>query len=1154
MPFKDDFTAPAAPVAPAAPPQGGATPAFKDDFAPKTPAAIVSPVVSQSPQQAPQPQGQGFKDDFAAPAAPTQNVRLPSGLRPDVASAVDREAHAQGIPVWALRAIARTESGGEPDPVHSTSPTGAQGVMQIEPSTWKGEGYKGNPFNLNDNVKAGAAYYKTLLTKYGDPVKAAGAYNAGPGAFDAYLAGKGTLTKETINYMAGVAAMHVPIDETPLPPHVVDDFAQGTKLNLNPGVSATYETIGKRLPGQQGSNMNPKAAKYQWYDQLFGHQDLPFIMDNVHTLDQISPGKDHVKKALLLYAKNPAAAADAYGDNAKSVLEELAEMPTQKDPILEARRQNARAMLAHPMLALGETFLEEFFNPMSAAEGAITGKIMGLGGVVLRATRAGREASAMASPYRNIVGAHGTKARNDINAMGAVMAHAEQPAHETVDAVMGNLTHAEQWEVLRRSVKGAVPNAAHDSKSAIINPAAALVRKHIKDWTAAKVKAGLLIPDKMVNGVKVAGQVKDVETYLPLRGLFKHPVYNEETIASMKRMGGGGPGSATKGESLHESVYATLDDAVASGKLDMTKHSAATVLYNFLKSSGENVAYENGLKRLAAEHPDMIRPGSMQGNHMTHAVAPLMKDGRQMWAATDKISNIKSPFLQKSWVSPEFADLVNKRAAAHEGPKWAANVHVQNVMQMVTKLNGAQRNMITTNPGYHPFWNIASNASSADRLGVIGTMKNYVQAIVGTAFTVADFARAIPGGAGVAAGRGLDAMSARFWEGSHHYAADVAAAIEAGALQHMAPSTSALGGDLSRIRTMANSELHPLEKVDKILTSIEAWNAKGAFGKFGEERFVVDMYKRRIARGLEPSDAAWEVREALGNIQDVGKNPVSAMIMFYPWLAKNVMHWMLQFMTNPKLARAQIESFHRHNELAGDPNALNAQYRKNPSQLYLGKDEQGQDKNYTAPVPWKDAERVGEALLPGPDDLGERSKVLLSMVTGRAKVVPQDMVNLAMTAYLDPAQREVYNGFTVMYDRNQPLAEELRQGALSVAENSGIYPAPFMVHDIMAHGFDSSHMIDYVTSAVGAGTITRTQSHGMKRPITRADYVYKSQMAKLTKRMQGANPLEPEEFAARRKSINDRHDGVLQRIKDALTKKASPAPAAKPAFVDDFTR
>ena len=205
MPFKDDFTAPATI---AAPPSGGAAPAFKDDFAaPKTPAI-------SAPQQATQQTGQGFKDDFGGTPAHTQSAapaQLPGGLRADVQGAVDREAQAQGIPVWALRAIARTESGGEPDPVHSTSPAGAQGVMQIMPDTWKGLS-KGNPFNLNDNVKAGAAYYKTLLTKYGDPVKAAGAYNVGPGAFDDYLAGKRGLPAETIKYMAGVAAMHVPIN------------------------------------------------------------------------------------------------------------------------------------------------------------------------------------------------------------------------------------------------------------------------------------------------------------------------------------------------------------------------------------------------------------------------------------------------------------------------------------------------------------------------------------------------------------------------------------------------------------------------------------------------------------------------------------------------------------------------------------------------------------------------------------------------------------------------------------------------------------------------------------------------------------------------------------------------------------------------------
>src|ERR1700722_13627895 len=252
--------------------------------APETPAASATPPAQpaaapanlkwdkpDTEQHAPPANLQWAKPEPRTPE-PVPTPSMPGAITPTVQSAVDAESARRGIPVWQLRAIARLESGGMKNPETATSTAGAQGVMQLMPDTFKSIS-KGNIANLTDNVQAGAAYYQTLLRKYGDPVKAAGAYNMGPGAFDEYLAGKRGLPQETANYMANMAALHAPIDRgalTAVPAaaqHLPDSALHG------PVKSAHLTPRTQRLPTQKKANLDPKKAAYEWYDQLFGATD-----------------------------------------------------------------------------------------------------------------------------------------------------------------------------------------------------------------------------------------------------------------------------------------------------------------------------------------------------------------------------------------------------------------------------------------------------------------------------------------------------------------------------------------------------------------------------------------------------------------------------------------------------------------------------------------------------------------------------------------------------------------------------------------------------------------------------------------------------------------------------------------------------------------
>jgi hypothetical protein len=101
-----------------------------------------------------------------------------------------------------INAMIGQESGGNQSAV---SRKGALGMMQLMPNTAKELGV--NPYDKAQNIAGGTRYMSELLSRYGGNVpEALGAYNAGPGRMDAFLAGKATLPDETKNYIASVLA------------------------------------------------------------------------------------------------------------------------------------------------------------------------------------------------------------------------------------------------------------------------------------------------------------------------------------------------------------------------------------------------------------------------------------------------------------------------------------------------------------------------------------------------------------------------------------------------------------------------------------------------------------------------------------------------------------------------------------------------------------------------------------------------------------------------------------------------------------------------------------------------------------------------------------------------------------------------------------
>lgn len=92
-----------------------------------------------------------------------------------VKAAIVKYSVEMGVDPAITLSIAKAESGfrNEARSVH-----GAVGVFQLMPSTARRMGF--NPYSLDDNIKAGITYYKSMYKMFGKMELAIAAYNAGP--------------------------------------------------------------------------------------------------------------------------------------------------------------------------------------------------------------------------------------------------------------------------------------------------------------------------------------------------------------------------------------------------------------------------------------------------------------------------------------------------------------------------------------------------------------------------------------------------------------------------------------------------------------------------------------------------------------------------------------------------------------------------------------------------------------------------------------------------------------------------------------------------------------------------------------------------------------------------------------------------------------
>lgn len=163
---------------------------------------------------------------------------------PGLTDTVDRIAQQNQLPPQLVHSVIQAESNYD---TYAVSPKGAQGLMQLIPSTARRFGVS-NVFDPADNIQGGARYLKYLLELYkGDEALALAAYNAGEGAVSRY--GGVPPFHETRDYVAKVrrnlAANPAPKETAANPPAVQSTDVPETPVEVHNPIREVMGANGK---------------------------------------------------------------------------------------------------------------------------------------------------------------------------------------------------------------------------------------------------------------------------------------------------------------------------------------------------------------------------------------------------------------------------------------------------------------------------------------------------------------------------------------------------------------------------------------------------------------------------------------------------------------------------------------------------------------------------------------------------------------------------------------------------------------------------------------------------------------------------------------------------------------------------------------------
>lgn len=155
---------------------------------------------------------------LVAGAGPLAAETAPAGREESLAQAmcrlIETAARHHNLPISFFTRLIWQESGFRTGAV---SPRGAQGIAQFMPGT-AAERALSNPFDPEEAIPKSAELLADHRAQFGNLGLAAAAYNAGPTRVANWLAGRGGMPLETINYVISITGHPIEAWAAPTPP------------------------------------------------------------------------------------------------------------------------------------------------------------------------------------------------------------------------------------------------------------------------------------------------------------------------------------------------------------------------------------------------------------------------------------------------------------------------------------------------------------------------------------------------------------------------------------------------------------------------------------------------------------------------------------------------------------------------------------------------------------------------------------------------------------------------------------------------------------------------------------------------------------------------------------------------------------------------
>lgn len=208
------------------------------------------------------------------PKAGYSTVNVPNYVPKAYVQWVKTAAQGTGLPATVVAAQINEESGFDPN---STSPTGAEGVAQFEPGTFKSLGIKGSPYTPSVALQAYTKEMSQLLNQYhGNIRNALAAYNAGSGNISAGYGYADTILSKAGVRGSATAGASIPAGITR--PGGESANSDGTPQDTGAGVQqilADYETeltLPRTAPASGFASGAGWKAPFTWWWQSFSGQ------------------------------------------------------------------------------------------------------------------------------------------------------------------------------------------------------------------------------------------------------------------------------------------------------------------------------------------------------------------------------------------------------------------------------------------------------------------------------------------------------------------------------------------------------------------------------------------------------------------------------------------------------------------------------------------------------------------------------------------------------------------------------------------------------------------------------------------------------------------------------------------------------------------